>query len=67
MSSALSKLFGGKPEKIRPVIPTLEIKPDQALRERESILKELAKRRRATLTSELSQARVGRKTLGAGI
>lgn len=67
MSEALSSLFGGKPKKPLTVKPTIEIKPDQAHLERQNVLKELTKRRRATMTSELSQARIGKKTLGAGI
>ena len=67
MSSVLSKVFGGKPQAPKPYTPVREISQSSAQSERDRILKQFSKMRRATMTSELSQANVRRRTLGAGI
>jgi len=64
--NAISKIFGGRPSQPKPVTPAREISQQPAINERDRILKQFAKMRRATTTSELSQANVRRRTLGAG-
>ena len=67
MTSVLSNIFGGKPQRQKQVYNPTEIRQDQAIGERDRVLKELAKNRRATIISQLSQANIGRKKLGAGV
>ena len=50
-----------------PFNPPAKIVTQDAQRERDEVMKELSKKRRATMTSELSQARIGRRQLGAGV
>jgi len=60
-------LFGGKPK-----IPNIDPRPipvnqRQSIRARDQVLNRLAKLRRATVTSELSNPSIKRKVLGAGV
>ena len=70
MTEALSGIFGRfgrKPARQKQVFNPREINQGQAIGERDRILAQLGKQRRATLLSQLSQANIGRKQLGAGV
>lgn len=47
--------------------PPPVIKTQSAQGDKDAVLRDLSKLRRATMTSELSQARIGRRQLGAGV
>jgi len=60
-------LFGGRPK-----LPTIDPKPipvndKQSIVARDQVLNRLAKLRRATVTSQLSDPSIKRKVLGAGV
>lgn len=70
MSDVFSNLFGKKPKQPQPPILTgkhLVIGEKESTYARDDLLRRLAKLRRATLTSELSNPNVRRKMLGAGV
>ena len=67
MTEVISSVFGKKPERKASYNPPAKIVTQDAQRERDEVMKELSKKRRATMTSELSQARIGRRQLGAGV
>ena len=63
----MSSLFGDRPK-----LPTIDPKPipvhgKQSIMARDQVLNRLARLRRATVTSELSNPSIKRKTLGAGV
>ena len=63
---SISGMFGGKPD-VPDVSPEpLKVDEKQSYRARDQMLKKLAKLRRATLTSQLSDPNIKRKQLGAG-
>jgi hypothetical protein len=66
MSSVLSSLFGGQPQMPKTVLTPQTVEKQQAEYSRDEVLARLAKLRRATLVSDLSQPNVKRKMLGAG-
>lgn len=67
MSSVFSGLFGGKPKTLKLVTQPEPIeKIMQSNIADDAVRKELAKRQRATMLSQLSQANIKRQTLGAG-
>jgi len=65
MSSVVSALFGGKTKKPQMIQQEPLEKVMQDTTTKEAILKEYAKRHRATVLSQLSEARIKRQTLGA--
>lgn len=67
MTSVLSSLFGKAPKMPRPSPAPVKVDEKQAIMSRDKILKRLAKLRRATITSELTQPNIRRKQLGAGV
>jgi len=67
MSSVISNVFGKPERKVVPYSPPARIETQSAQGERDAVLRNLSKLRRATMTSELSQARIGRRQLGAGV
>lgn len=70
MSNTISKLFGAKPKKptvVKAQEPVEKVQAEQNEVERQQLIKEFAKKRRATLLSESGQASIGRKALGAGL
>lgn len=66
MSNTLSSLFGGKPRRPTVVAQTKAVEQKGADIARDELLKRLAKLRRATQLSQLSEPNIKRTTLGAG-
>lgn len=66
MSNALSSLFGGKPRAPTAVATAKPVEQKGADIARDELLKRLAKLRRATQVSQLTEPNVKRTTLGAG-
>jgi len=67
MSNVISSLFGKAPRAPRVMAAAAEpVTRDQTEGTRDELLRRMAKLRRATLTSELSNPNIKRKTLGAG-
>ena len=67
MTEVISSVFGKKPERKAAYNPPMRIETQSAQTDRDAVLRNLSKLRRATMTSELSQARIGRRQLGAGV
>ena len=63
----MSSLFGSKP-KMPNISPTpIPVNQRQSIMAGDQVLARLAKLRRATVTSELSNPNIKRKVLGAGV
>ena len=68
MSSLISRLFGGKPKPpTRISQPATPVSGEETEGARDEVLRRLARLRRATLTSELSNPNIRRRQLGAGV
>lgn len=67
MSSVISNLFGGKPKKPNLVTQPIPIeKVQQSNIEKDKVMKDMAKRRKATLlTQGLGQLNIKQESLGA--
>jgi hypothetical protein len=70
MGGAISAIFGGKPKKPKQIVQQQrqieKVQQDVKETSKESILNLLAKRRRATILSQLTDARIAKRKLGAG-
>ena len=67
MTDAISSLFGGKPKQPKLVTQPIPIeKISQSNIEKDKVMRDLAKRRRATVMNQLTQANIRKQTLGAG-
>lgn len=66
MSNYISNIFGNKPKNPVVVTPPRQINGDNANISADAIREKYAKLQRATMVSQLTEANVKRKTLGAG-
>lgn len=68
MSNMMSGLFGGKPStpKVKKVEPVEKVTANVGDEQKRQLLQMLAKRRRATLLSSLTDPNIAKRKLGAG-